>query len=212
MIAADVAAVSEDDRGADRSDAVHVDDCRLGRINGGDGPGPDVDEGLVQGFELGDELAAGGDPLSDDRVTDRHAGQEFHGPAGAEGPAGAALDEQAQHGMEATHAAGALGAELVVAVRQQPQHDAVFAVGTHAVQRGVADRDDGRGAGVVGVGLVDPAVVHQPDPGRELRGYIDDVLAGSDKLLGQQRTHAGGALDPHRRGSNRAAHSRSRAR
>jgi len=28
-----------------------------------------------------------------------------------------------------------------------------------------------------------------------LGGYIDDVLAGSDKLLGQQRTHAGGALD-----------------
>ena len=35
----------------------------------------------------------------------------------------------------------------------------------------------------------------QPDPGRELRGYINDVLARSDKLLGQQRTHAGGALD-----------------
>jgi len=153
------------------------------------------DEGLVQGFELGNELAAGGDPLRDDRVTDSHAGQEFHGPAGAEGPTGAALDEQAQQGMEATHAAGALGGELVVAVRQQPQHDAVFAVGAHAVQCGVAESDDGSGAGVVGVGLVDPAVVHQPDPGRELRGYIDDVLAGSDKLLGQQRTHAGGALD-----------------
>ena len=26
-------------------------------------------------------------------------------------------------------------------------------------------------------------------------GYINDVLARSDKLLGQQRTHAGGALD-----------------
>ncbi len=32
-------------------------------------------------------------------------------------------------------------------------------------------------------------------PGRELRGDIDDVLAGSDELGGQQRTHAGGALD-----------------
>ena len=40
-----------------------------------------------------------------------------------------------------------------------------------------------------------PAGVHQPDPGRELGGYIDDVLARSDKLLGQERTHAGGALD-----------------
>ena len=150
---------------------------------------------LVQGFELGDELAAGGDPLRDDRVTDSHAGQEFHGPAGAEGPTGAALDEQAQHGMEATHAAGALGGELVVAVRQQPQHDAVFAVGAHGVQRGVAKRDDGSGAGVVGVGLVDPAVVHQPGPGRELRGYIDDVFAGPDELGGQERTHASGALD-----------------
>jgi hypothetical protein len=97
--------------------------------------------------------------------------------------------------MEATHAAGALGGELVVAVRQQPQHDAVFAVGAHAVQCGVAESDDGSGAGVVGVGLVDPAVAHQPDPGGELWGYIDDVLARADKLLGQQRTHAGGALD-----------------
>jgi hypothetical protein len=41
---ADVAAMSEDDGGADRSDAVHVDDRRLGCIDGGDGPGPDVDE------------------------------------------------------------------------------------------------------------------------------------------------------------------------
>jgi hypothetical protein len=86
-------------------------------------------------------------------------------------------------------------AELVVAVRQQPQHDAVFAVGAHGVQRGVTESHDGSGASIVGVGLVDPAGVHQPDPGRQLRRYIDDVLAGSDKLLGQQRTHAGGALD-----------------
>jgi hypothetical protein len=97
--------------------------------------------------------------------------------------------------MEAAHAAGALSGELVVAVRQQPQHDALFAVGAHGVQRGVADRDDGSRAGVVGVGLIDPAGAHQPDPGGELGGYIDDVLARSDKLLSQQRTQAGGALD-----------------
>ncbi len=83
----------------------------------------------------------------------------------------------------------------MVAVGQQPQHDPVFVFTGHGVQRGVAEGDDGGGTGVVGVALVDPAGVHQPDPGRQLGGHVDDVLAGADELLGQQRPHAGGTLD-----------------
>jgi hypothetical protein len=95
------------------------------------------------------------------------------------------LDEQTQHGVQTAHGAGPLSDELVMEVDQQPQHDPVLVFAGHGVQRRVAEGDDRRRTGVVGVAPVDPPGVSQPDPGRQLRGHIDDVSARPDELLAQ---------------------------
>jgi hypothetical protein len=88
--------------------------------------------------------------------------------------------------MQTTDRLGAQSGEVVVAVRQEPQHRSV--IDTDDVPKsGVAQRDDRRCPGVVRVGLVGAAGVEQPDPGRQCRGDIEHGLAGGDQLLGEQR-------------------------
>jgi hypothetical protein len=78
---------------------------------------------------------------------------------------------------------GPAGGQVVVAVGQQQQHRPVVVVGAHRIESLVAPGHDGRGAGIVGVGLVGLAVVQQPHPGREGRGDVDHGLASGDQLL-----------------------------
>jgi len=70
-------------------------------------------------------------------------------------------------------------------------------------QPAVPQRHDRRGPGVVGVGLVGATSIEQPDPSRQGRRHIQHRLAGTDQLLGQQRTQPRGRLD--RPGAGREA-------
>jgi hypothetical protein len=88
----------------------------------------------------------------------------------------------------------ARGDEVVVSLRQQPQHRSVVLEADLSQPR-VAEGDDGSRAGIVAVGLVTVVVVQQPHTGSKLRWHVDHLLAGGDELLGEQRPGPGGALN-----------------
>ena len=167
--AADVTDSADDDRRGQRSDPVHLGDGRLRRLERRDVTSADLDAGGVEGADLVEQLACGGDPLDRDRPVDVHAGQEFLGSGDGQRAAGASLDEQAQQGVQPADRTGPLGGDLMVAIGQQAQHDPMLVVRRDDVQRRCAPRHDRRRAGVVGVGLVDPAPLEQPHPSRQLR-------------------------------------------
>lgn len=87
----------------------------------------------------------------------------------------------------------------MITVSQQTQHDPVLIETGDDVQCRVPPRNDRYRAGIVRVGLVDPPVVQQAHPGRQLRRHINHVLTGRDELLGEHRAQQRRALDrPHR--------------
>ena len=94
----------------------------------------------------------------------RSSGRELAGQA--------AGDQQTQHGVQATDRPGAMRDQVVVTFREQPQHRGVVLEYDGAELR-VPQRDDRGGAGVVRVGLVDPARVEQPCTRRERRRHIE---------------------------------------
>ena len=83
----------------------------------------------------------------------------------------------------------------MIAIGQQAQHDRVLITRVDDVQRRRAPRHDRRRTGIVGIGLVDPAALEQPHPGRQLRWHIDHMLTGADELLGEQRPQPRRPLD-----------------
>ena len=125
----------------------------------------------------------------------RGAGQELFGSGSGQISLRAALDQQAQHGVKTADGAGPLGSEVMITISQQTQHDAVLVKAGDDVQARVVPSDNRCRAGIVGVGLVDPTVLEQAHPRRQLRWHINDMLAGGDELLGEQRAHPGRPLD-----------------
>ena len=56
-------------------------------------------------------------------------------------------------------------------------------------------RRDGRGTGIVGIGLAGLSTREQPHPSRQRRGHVDHGLTGLDQLLRKQPPQALRALD-----------------
>jgi hypothetical protein len=84
--------------------------------------------------------------------------------------------------------------QVVVTLREQAQHRRVI-LECDDPQFRVSQRHDRSGSSVVRVGLVAARVVEEPHPRREGRRHVEDLLAGGDELLCQQRAGAGRAFD-----------------
>ena len=91
-----------------------------------------------------------------------HLDQQFFGFGDRQRLARATLDQQTQQGMQPTDRASPVGGDLMVTIGQQAQHHPVFIETGDNVQQRVVPRNDRCRAGVVGVGLVDPAALEQP--------------------------------------------------
>lgn len=74
------------------------------------------------------------------------------------------FDQQTQQRVEPADRAGPVGGDLVIAIGEQPEHDAVLIEAADDIQRRCAPTHDRGGAGVVRVGLVDRATLEQPNP------------------------------------------------
>jgi hypothetical protein len=85
-------------------------------------------------------------------------------------------------------------ADVDVAFRQQAQHLGVLR-GDDLTQRRRPQRGDRDRQGVVGIVLVRPPRAQHTDPRRERRRHVQDGLARSDQLLGQQVAEPAGGLD-----------------
>jgi hypothetical protein len=120
--------------------------------------------------ELGGEVVAG---LLDRRRW-RDAGEEPVHVRRVDLLGDAATGEFDQQGVHAAHEAGAVVADVGVALREQPQDLAVAGGFDPAQTRGPQGRDRDRG-GVVGVVLVRPARGQDPNPRRQRRRHVETV-------------------------------------
>ncbi len=106
----------------------------------------------------------------------------------------AAGDQVAQHGVQpAGHLCAGAG-QVPVASRPQLHHRRVI-LDADLLRRRCPQRGDRDRQGVVRVVLVGRLRRQQPHARRELRLHVQDSLAGSDELLGEQVAQARGVLD-----------------
>jgi len=87
-----------------------------------------------------------------------------------------------QESVQPVHGVGARGAELVPAIHQQPKRDQVV-VGGDLPQRRGAQRDNGDGVRIGGVGLAALPGGEHPGSRRQLRGNVHDRLPIGDQAL-----------------------------
>ena len=139
---------------------------------------------------LGGHPAAG---LAGD-VTGPDGGEHGLGLGGGQVAFALARQQFAEQALQPVDRLDPLAGELVAAVGEHPQRLELTVLDHHPQAFG-ADRDDGDGVGVQGVGLAVVAGVEEPHPRRELRRHIDHLLAGGDESLGQWTAGAVGSLD-----------------
>ena len=96
--------------------------------------------------------------------------------------------------MQAADGLGAQPGEVVVAVGQHAQDDDVI-VSRDGMQTPVAQCRHRGGQSVVGVVLLGASRAQHPHACRQRRGNVDDILAGSQQLLGQQVAESAGGFD-----------------
>jgi hypothetical protein len=96
--------------------------------------------------------------------------------------------------VEAAHDPGAVVADVDVALGQQAQDLGVVG-GQNLAQQRRSQRGDRDGKRVVRVVLVRPPGAQDTDPRGQGRGYVQDGLAGGDKLLGEQIAEPTRGLD-----------------
>jgi hypothetical protein len=109
--------------------------------------------------------------------------------------------------MQPADELGAGPAEVTMALGPHLQHCRVI-IGPDLSDTGRAQGGDGHRPGIIRVVLVRIPRGEQPHPGAELGRHIQHPLTGRHQLLGQQMTHAAGALA---RSGQAAAHASSRS-
>jgi len=122
------------------------------------------------------------------------AAQQLGGPVSRQTPGCAAGDELAQHDMEPARGLGPQRHQAVVAVDQQADHGGVILAADRA-QLAMPQPGDRSRQRIVGVVLAGLGRAQQPDPRRQCRRNIHDVLAGAHQLLRQQLAQPAGRLD-----------------
>ena len=96
--------------------------------------------------------------------------------------------------MEPIDCPAALPAELVTAIRQEPQHGAVV-LGTDAAQVRLALGHPGDAGSVDTIGLAPVAGSEEAGPGSEGRRHVEHRLLAGDELLCEQTAETRGAFD-----------------
>jgi hypothetical protein len=119
--------------------------------------------------------------------------QEGSGPGGRQLPGGPAGLEVGQQHMQPAQGPGALGDQVVAAVRQQPEDHGLVLEGDQA-QLPVVDGGGGDRAGVGQVALAGAAGGQQPSSGGQGGRHVQDRLAGGDQELGDAAAQAVGPL------------------
>jgi hypothetical protein len=109
-------------------------------------------------------------------------------------PSCAAGDELAQHDMEPARGLGPQRHQAVVAVDQQADHRVVVLDADRA-QPTMPQPGDGSRQRIVAVVLGGLGRAQQPDPRRQRRRNVYNLLAGANQLLRQQFAQPAGRLD-----------------
>jgi hypothetical protein len=127
-------------------------------------------------------------------VTRPYRGQHCLGLAGGDVAFGLPWQEFSQQSLEPVDRLDPASGQGFASVGEHPQRLELAVDLKHAQGRG-ADCDDRDRVGIAGVGLAVVAGVEMPDPCRELRRDIDDLLAGLEQPLGQRSSDTVGAFD-----------------
>ena len=192
--ALDRAAVSDDLRGQHRPDSVDLGHARArGGDRGGDVLAVARQRG-VQSPQIGHQLAGQLLALGVDGGHRMHPAQQRGGLLGGQVALGPAGDEVAQQRVQPIRGAGAFAGQVVAALGQQPQHQAVV-LRAHRVQPPVVLGDHRDRGSVDGVGLAGMSGVEQPGPRGQLGGHIHDGFVGGGQALRDAATEPGGAFD-----------------
>src|SRR5450756_2021536 len=190
----DVPDVAED---LGRQDVADADDVREGRVAGGNrhcAASPVLHECPVDPPQVGDERTSHRLALEVDDRSWSNVAEELRGPRCRQlgrGTAGTQITEQA---VEPVDRPAALPAELVTAVRQEPQYGAVV-LRTDAAQVRLVLGDRRHTRGIDAVGLAPVARSEEAGPGNQRRGDVQHRLLACDELLREKMTETRGAFD-----------------
>ena len=124
----------------------------------------------------------------------RTRGEHRLGLAGGDVAFGLPRKEFCQQRLESVDGLDPAPGECFAAVGEHPQRLELPVELQHPQGLG-ADRDGRDRVGIVGVGLAVVAGVEEPDPGRELRGDVDDLFAVFEESLRERSAGTVAALD-----------------
>jgi hypothetical protein len=168
--------------GAGRSDALQIEQSTAGAGDEfGQFPLRDLDL-LVDDDEFVDEFQREPAAGLTDHVARSDGGERGAGLLPGQVLLGAAGNEFEQQVVRSGDEFGAVAAELLTTVDQQPQRDRGV-IGAHTSQVRGAQGDQGDAAGVDRVGLAALAGGEDPGSGGELGGHVYDGFAVGDKAL-----------------------------
>jgi hypothetical protein len=116
------------------------------------------------------------------RVSGMHGREEPLGPIRRDFLSDSAGNQLGQQRVQPTRRRSARTSQLLVALRQQPQHGRMIST-LHDPQTRRPHRRDGNRIPIVRVVLVRPARPQHPHTSRQRRGNIDNAFTDPDELL-----------------------------